>query len=106
MFVKTSQNQTFDDSLTLKRRDFVIFAAFQCFLVHGSLLSQLGNYNLEVTDETEISYKDTDHHDPEKKEGVADQNENNWNFTNKEVYSIYSCLENKCKSLVQSILQY
>ena len=34
------------------------------------------------------SCKDTYYHDPDKKEGVADQNEKNWNFTNKEVNSI------------------
>ena len=43
-------------------------------MVHGSLLSQLGNYNLEVKDGMKISCKDTNHHDADNKEGVADQN--------------------------------
>ena len=90
MFVKTSQNQTFHDSLTLKRRDFapLLLSSVSYPGPWQSSLSQLGNYNLEVKDGTKISFKSTYHHDPDKKEGVADQNEKNWNFTNIEVNSI------------------
>ena len=42
----------------------------------------------KVKDRTNIYCKSTYYHNPDKKEGVADQNEKDWNFTNKEVNSI------------------
>ena len=61
-------------------------------MVHGGLFAQLGDNYLkkkkDLNKQGLLFFQDSYHHDPDKEEGVANQNEKNRNFTNIEVNPI------------------
>ena len=60
-------------------------------MVHGGLFAQLGDTYLKILEFEKHYlwfYTDSYHHDPDEEEGVANQDEKNWDFTDKEVNTI------------------